>query len=50
MNLLEKPTSGSVIVDGVELTKLSDRELVLARRQIGMIFQHFNLLSSRNRL
>lgn len=47
VNLLEKPTSGSVIVDGVELTKLSDRELVLARRQIGMIFQHFNLLSSR---
>ncbi|WP_164305403.1 ATP-binding cassette domain-containing protein, partial [Streptococcus pneumoniae] len=47
VNLLEKPTSGSVIVDGVELTDLSDRELVLARRQIGMIFQHFNLLSSR---
>ena len=47
VNLLEKPTSGSVIVDGVELTELSDRELVRARRQIGMIFQHFNLLSSR---
>ncbi|WP_164177168.1 ATP-binding cassette domain-containing protein, partial [Streptococcus pneumoniae] len=47
VNLLEKPTSGSVIVDGVELTDLSDRELVRARRQIGMIFQHFNLLSSR---
>ena len=47
VNLLEKPTSGSVIVDGVELTGLSDRELVRARRQIGMIFQHFNLLSSR---
>ena len=47
MNLLEKPTSGSVIVDGVELTGLSDRELVRTRRQIGMIFQHFNLLSSR---
>ncbi|TPH07969.1 methionine ABC transporter ATP-binding protein MetN [Haemophilus haemolyticus] len=47
VNLLEKPTSGSVIVDGIELTGLSDRELVRARRQIGMIFQHFNLLSSR---
>ena len=47
VNLLEKPTSGSVIVDGVELTGLSDLELVRARRQIGMIFQHFNLLSSR---
>ena len=47
VNLLEKPTSGSVIVDGVELTGLSDRELVRTRRQIGMIFQHFNLLSSR---
>ena len=47
VNLLEKPTSGSVIVDGVKLTGLSDRELVRARRQIGMIFQHFNLLSSR---
>ena len=47
VNLLEKPTSGSVIVDGVELTGLSDRELVRARRQIGMIFQHFNLLNSR---
>ena len=34
-------------MDGVELTGLSDRELVRARRQIGMIFQHFNLLSSR---
>ncbi|OOF82687.1 methionine ABC transporter ATP-binding protein MetN [Rodentibacter ratti] len=47
VNLLEKPSSGSVIVDGVELTQLSDRELVHARRHIGMIFQHFNLLSSR---
>ena len=47
VNLLEKPTSGSIIVDDVELTGLSDRELVRARRQIGMIFQHFNLLSSR---
>ncbi|WP_413114010.1 methionine ABC transporter ATP-binding protein MetN [Thaumasiovibrio sp. DFM-14] len=47
VNLLEQPTSGSVIVDDVELTALSSRELTQARRKIGMIFQHFNLLSSR---
>lgn len=47
VNLLEKPTSGQVIVDGQDLTKLSDRQLTIARRQMGMIFQHFNLLSSR---
>ena len=47
VNLLEKPTSGDVIVDGKNLTALSDAELVEERRQIGMIFQHFNLLSSR---
>ena len=48
VNLLERPTSGNVIVDGIELTALSSQELTLARRKIGMIFQHFNLLSSRN--
>jgi len=47
INLLEKPTSGEVLVDGKPLLKLSHRELTLQRRQIGMIFQHFNLLSSR---
>ena len=47
VNLLEKPSFGSVVVDGVDLTQLSEGELVKARRQIGMIFQHFNLLSSR---
>jgi len=47
VNLLEKPTSGHVIVDGTDLTQLSNQELTLARRKIGMIFQHFNLLSSR---
>jgi len=47
VNLLEKPTSGDVIVDGKNLTVLSEAELVKERRQIGMIFQHFNLLSSR---
>ncbi len=47
VNMLEAPTSGSIIVDGVDLTKLSKTQLVETRRNIGMIFQHFNLLSSR---
>lgn len=47
VNMLERPTNGSVIVDGVDLTKLSSKQLSEARRNIGMIFQHFNLLSSR---
>lgn len=46
INLLERPTSGQVIVDGVDLTTLDDRKLQEQRRQVGMIFQHFNLLSS----
>ena len=48
VNLLEKPNEGKVIVDQVELTKLSHSQLTLERRKIAMIFQHFNLLSSRN--
>ncbi len=47
VNLLEKPTSGQVIVDGQDLTQLPEKQLREARRNIGMIFQHFNLLSSR---
>ncbi|MCG8158445.1 methionine ABC transporter ATP-binding protein MetN [Brenneria goodwinii] len=47
VNLLERPTQGTVLVDGQDLTKLSENQLTQARRQIGMIFQHFNLLSSR---
>ncbi|MBK1838117.1 methionine ABC transporter ATP-binding protein [Azospirillum sp. YIM B02556] len=47
VNLLESPTAGSVKVDGVEMTALSAAELRKARHSIGMIFQHFNLLSSR---
>ena len=47
VNLLERPSSGSVIIDGKDLTQLSDKELVHERRNIGMIFQHFNLLNSR---
>lgn len=47
VNLLERPTMGQVIVDGQELTAMSDKELIKARRNIAMIFQHFNLLSSQ---
>ncbi|WGW01083.1 methionine ABC transporter ATP-binding protein MetN [Vibrio sp. YMD68] len=47
VNMLEAPTTGSIIVDGVDLTLLSKSQLCEARRNIGMIFQHFNLLSSR---
>ena len=47
VNLLERPTHGAVVIGDVDLTQLSDAELVKTRRQIGMIFQHFNLLTSR---
>ena len=46
INMLERPTAGSVLVDGQDMTKLNDSELRDARKNIGMIFQHFNLLSS----
>lgn len=46
INLLERPTEGEVWVNGIELTQLGKRELQQQRRKIGMIFQHFNLLSS----
>ncbi|WP_063655122.1 methionine ABC transporter ATP-binding protein MetN [Candidatus Arsenophonus triatominarum] len=48
VNMLERPTTGDVLIDGQVLTDLSEKELILTRRTIGMIFQHFNLLSSRN--
>jgi D-methionine transport system ATP-binding protein len=47
VNLLEKPTTGEVKVDGVSLASLSPDELREARRKIGMIFQQFNLLESK---
>lgn len=47
LNLLERPTSGEVRIDGVDLMRLSEKELRQKRRQIGMIFQHFNLFASR---
>ncbi len=50
MNLLEKPTGGDVLIDGVSLLSLSEKELLEKRRSIGMIFQHFNLLQQKNAL
>ncbi|WP_157245231.1 methionine ABC transporter ATP-binding protein [Nonomuraea typhae] len=47
VNLLERPGAGTVTVDGQVLTRLGDRELNQARQRIGMIHQHFALLSSR---
>ena len=48
INLLERPTSGSVLIDGVDLVQLSSAQLRQARRKIGMIFQQFNLLEQRS--
>ena len=50
LNLLERPTSGSGWVNGKNLTELSERKLRKERQNIGMIFQHFNLLMQRTAL
>ena len=47
INLLERPDSGHVRIDGVEMTELKPKELYRARTKIGMIFQQFNLMPSR---
>lgn len=47
INLLEEPTSGSIQIDNLEITTLSKKALRTERHKIGMIFQHFNLLSSK---
>jgi len=47
LNLLNRPSAGRVLVAGRDMTALPEPELRRARREIGMIFQHFNLLSSR---
>lgn len=47
MNALETPDSGTVIIDGVCLTELKRKELRLQQKQIGMVFQQFNLLSNK---
>ena len=46
INMLERPTAGQVFVDGKDMTAMNAGELRSARKEIGMIFQHFNLLSS----
>lgn len=48
LNLLEKPSSGTVIVEGHDLMEISSKELRKLRQSIGMIFQHFNLLMQRS--
>ncbi|MGE5578393.1 MAG: methionine ABC transporter ATP-binding protein [Syntrophothermus sp.] len=47
INMLERPQSGSIYIGDQDVTLLGEKELRAARREIGMIFQHFNLLSSR---
>ena len=48
LNLLERPTEGRVYVNGKDMIKLTNKELSVERRSIGMIFQYFNLLMQRN--
>src|SRR5699024_1878640 len=47
INLLERPTTGSITVNGVALDRLSEKELRIKRQKIGMIFQQFNLIESK---
>ncbi len=48
INMLERPTSGDILIDGKSMTELSQKELREKRRDITMIFQGFNLLMQRN--
>lgn len=50
LTALEKPTSGNILVDGIDLAQLTTTELRKARRKIGMVFQHGNLLDSKTTL
>jgi len=47
LNRLEEPTEGKIIIDGVDMTSLDKRELRARRKDIAMIFQHFNLLAQK---
>ncbi|CAO3360935.1 methionine ABC transporter ATP-binding protein [Azospirillum melinis] len=47
INMLERPSGGRVLVDGIDVGGLGEEDLVRLRRRIGMIFQHFNLLSAK---
>ncbi|MBM3381200.1 MAG: phosphonate ABC transporter ATP-binding protein [Betaproteobacteria bacterium] len=48
INRIHEPTAGSILFDGQEMTTLSPKELRQARQQIGMVFQHFNLIKRRD--
>lgn len=48
LNYLEKPTEGEVLVEGRDLGAMSEKELLKQRKDIAMIFQHFNLLMQKN--
>ncbi|MFR6598295.1 MAG: methionine ABC transporter ATP-binding protein, partial [Finegoldia magna] len=48
LNRLEEPTSGKVVIDDVDITSLKEKELLEARKEISMIFQHFNLFNQKN--
>ncbi len=46
INLLEKPSAGQVLIDGIDITRLNKKELMDERKEIGMIFQNFNLMNN----
>ncbi|HCX64528.1 MAG TPA: hypothetical protein DHN33_04890 [Eubacteriaceae bacterium] len=48
INLIEKPTSGQILIDGADITAMGERELRETRQKLGMIFQEFNLLMQRS--
>lgn len=48
LNLLDRPTSGRIIMNGRDITTLTQRELRQHRQRTGMVFQHFNLIHARN--
>ena len=47
LNLLERPSEGNIFIDGKDMTTLSDKEVRTERQKVGMIFQHFHLISSK---
>ncbi|HHV80454.1 MAG TPA: amino acid ABC transporter ATP-binding protein [bacterium] len=48
VNLLERPTSGRVIFEGIDITRMDGREIDRVRERIGMVFQHINLFNHLN--